>query len=308
LRLGADGNNKKGGAMMARQRTIPFGYAIQNGELVVNPVEAEAVRRIYDSYINGSSYLDIAKAMTAGGAPYHEDKTAWDKNMVKRVLENERFLGTDIWPEIVSQEQFFRAQEIRQSKTSNHRKEPECNAAVKKKFVCGVCGAPFSRSPASDYDKRWWHCGNEGCVNVLKTTDGDLEQRVIALLNRIISHPELLDRKLPAPPPSLEAERLKNEINRELSKPEFDEECCKSLIFSHAAERYKSLGNVDAVAKTVAAMKNRITHMKKLTAFDSEFFNAVTESLIVGSDGSFTLRTINGTDIFERGVCSDDNN
>jgi hypothetical protein len=131
---------------------------------------------------------------------------------------------------------------------------------------------------------------------------------VLALLNRIISSPELLDSKLPAPPPSLEAERLKNEINRELGKPEFNEEHCKALIFSHAAERYKSLGNVDAVAKTVAALKNRISHMKSLTAFDSEFFNAVTEHLVVNSDGTFTLRIINGTDMFEGGACSDDNN
>jgi hypothetical protein len=287
--------------MMARQRTIPFGYAIQNGELVINHVEAEAVRQIYDSYINGSSYLDIAKAMTAGGVPYHADEPTWDKNMVKRVLENERFLGADLWPKIISQERFSQAQEIRQSKTSNHRKEPVCNSAVKKKLVCGVCGSAFSKSPASDYDKRWWHCGNEACDNVLKTNDGALEKRVLALLNRIISNPELLDRKLPAPPPSLEAERLKNEINRELGKPEFDEERCKGLIFSHTAERYKSLGNVDAGVKTVASLKNKISHIKSLTVFDSEFFNAVTESLIVGSDGSFTLRTINGTDIFEGG-------
>ena len=34
--------------------SLPFGYDLVNGELVINSQEAEIVRQIFDCYLNGS--------------------------------------------------------------------------------------------------------------------------------------------------------------------------------------------------------------------------------------------------------------
>lgn len=89
---------------MARNRTIPFGYMMQNGEITANPMEVLAVITIFSEYLKGKSLLDIAKQMDV---PY-SDGAVWNKHMVKRILENEKYLGTDKYPQLID-EQTFRA-------------------------------------------------------------------------------------------------------------------------------------------------------------------------------------------------------
>ena len=86
---------------MARNRVIPFGYCMKNGEITTNPKEVYAVSTIFREYLNGSSFLQIAKLMESEKIRYTEDSDRWNKNMVKRIIENEKYLGTDKYPQII---------------------------------------------------------------------------------------------------------------------------------------------------------------------------------------------------------------
>lgn len=48
---------------MARNRVILFGYCMKNGEITTEPKEVYAVEEIFREYLNGSSFLQIAKLM-----------------------------------------------------------------------------------------------------------------------------------------------------------------------------------------------------------------------------------------------------
>ena len=78
---------------MAWQRKTPFGYMIQNGEIIRHPQERGAVRDIFARYLLGESYSQIAGEMERLGIRYHQHTPQWNKHMVKRILENERYLG-----------------------------------------------------------------------------------------------------------------------------------------------------------------------------------------------------------------------
>lgn len=80
---------------MKKNRTIPFGYEMRGGEIQMNLIEAKAVQTIFESYLQGFSLSDIAQYMSEKGIPYHETSLTWNKNMVKRILENERYTGTE---------------------------------------------------------------------------------------------------------------------------------------------------------------------------------------------------------------------
>ena len=82
---------------MAWQRKIPFGYQIQNGRVACHPEEMDAVKAIFSHYLLGSSYNQIADAMTRQGVRYHQHTAQWNKHMVKRILENEKYLGIPGW-------------------------------------------------------------------------------------------------------------------------------------------------------------------------------------------------------------------
>ena len=112
---------------MLKNRNIPFGYCITNGEYAVNDTEAEAIRQIFAQYIGGDSLKTVAAQMTV---PYNTCKPVWNKNMVSRVLENRRYLGENGYPTIISQEDFDTANQIKttryikaERKESSHRIE-----------------------------------------------------------------------------------------------------------------------------------------------------------------------------------------
>ena len=67
---------------MSKNRRIPFGYCMKNGEMIVENKEAETVRKIFDSYISGKSLLAIARELQIVDVPYNPDEeNMWNKNM-----------------------------------------------------------------------------------------------------------------------------------------------------------------------------------------------------------------------------------
>ena len=106
---------------MLKNRNVPFGYCITNGEYAVNDTEAEAIRQIFAQYIRGDSLKTIAAQMTV---PYNANKPIWNKNMVSRVIENRRYLGENGYPAIISQEDFDTANQIKATRyIKGERKE-----------------------------------------------------------------------------------------------------------------------------------------------------------------------------------------
>ena len=74
----------------------PLGYDVQEGQYIINPHEAEAVRLIFDLYAMGESYSTIIDSLAAKG---HIGKYGRPigKNSLNALLQNERYNGTYFW-------------------------------------------------------------------------------------------------------------------------------------------------------------------------------------------------------------------
>lgn len=122
---------------MARNRYLPFGYKLENGEIVPSSREAQCVRDAYEAYIDGASYASIAEMMQNADIRYHADTPLWNKHMVKRMLENERYTGKDGYPAIIRLELFQRVASIREDKAAKCEvKKPQPPAPPPSKPVC----------------------------------------------------------------------------------------------------------------------------------------------------------------------------
>ena len=97
-------------------RYIPFGYEIQNAEIVIVNQEALLVKSAFELYIAGKSYKTIADRFEMSGIYYNKDSAKWNKNMVKRMIENEKYTGTDEYPPIIDEKQYHKANRVRLSK------------------------------------------------------------------------------------------------------------------------------------------------------------------------------------------------
>ena len=93
-------------------RKLPFGYQMRFGDVIPHSDEAEAVQKIYQNYLAGASFRQIAEGLQAQGIPYDGDKQ-WNKNMVARILENERYTGSGPFPALIPAELFRSVQNRR---------------------------------------------------------------------------------------------------------------------------------------------------------------------------------------------------
>ena len=76
-----------------KNRYIPFGYQIQNGDSVINTEQAATVQHIFYAYTEGQSFKEIAEYLTTSGTAYHFSDNSWNKNIVARILANEIYCG-----------------------------------------------------------------------------------------------------------------------------------------------------------------------------------------------------------------------
>lgn len=83
---------------MSKKRVFPFGYQMRDGQVVVNPQEAELVREIFEQYRQGKTTPELAASAMLQGVPYREGAAVWNKNMVCRILDDSRYTGTDEYP------------------------------------------------------------------------------------------------------------------------------------------------------------------------------------------------------------------
>ena len=54
-----------------KNRYIPFGYQMQNGDSVINTEQAATVQHIFYAYTEGQSFKEIAEYLTTSGTAYH---------------------------------------------------------------------------------------------------------------------------------------------------------------------------------------------------------------------------------------------
>ena len=110
------------------KRRQPFGYQICGGRVAVKCSEADIVKYIFRAYIGGASFNDIKLNLLKQQVSYDGDK-AWNKNMIARILGDRRYVGTDVYPQILLCEEFEAAESIRTSKISTDRKSTRLNSS-----------------------------------------------------------------------------------------------------------------------------------------------------------------------------------
>ena len=61
--------------------------------LIIEPAEAEVVKRIYREYLEGASLLQIGRGLEADGVLTGAGKTKWRPETLKKILQNEKYIG-----------------------------------------------------------------------------------------------------------------------------------------------------------------------------------------------------------------------
>lgn len=257
----------------------PLGYSIDpvTKKYIINEIEAEAVRMIFEMFLEGHSYKEIITALNQKG---YKTKRGVDfgKNSLYEILRNERYTGVYIYvpdtkkskfgknnrrgaydpdvairipdgmPAIISEDDFNKVRikmTERQHKTAKYSAKQEY--LLSGKIICGVCDSAYagnSRKPRPDHPLYVsYRCtrrnGKEKCNNPEINRD-KLEQLVLDKLSTVLFDPKVIP---------------------ELVK----------MYNSHIAE------NADSVASRIKVLKKEIANL------DHKINNAVEAIIATGS-------------------------
>ncbi len=65
----------------------------EDGHLVINPEQAEIVKRIFREYLEGASCQQIARGLERDGVLTARGNKRWHDSAIRRILENEKYMG-----------------------------------------------------------------------------------------------------------------------------------------------------------------------------------------------------------------------
>ena len=221
---------------------IPIGYDYSDGKLIVNPYEAEQVRKIYEWYLAGDSLKAITdKLQDAGYTNRYSSYNSWTS--VRNILENETYIGRlhfgDVVVDhaheaIITEEQFNAAQILR-----GKRRERFGSHAFQSKHVltgllfCGHCGGRYYLRNTGKYSYYACYSRTKQMKNMIKDPNCQnkiwraqdlepiIEEKILALLHNPKLAEELSASRRKAPAPvskNTDIEKRIRDIDRQISK------------------------------------------------------------------------------------------
>ena len=283
---------------MPKNRVIPFGYCMRNGEITVDFNESKAVARIFEEYLNGSSLQQIAKLMELEKIKYSASSDHWNKNMVKRIIENEKYLGNEKYPQIIGEKFFTHANEKRMLKATSVCVIPEDLQEIRNRTYCLECGHRLSRIGGNCHSAKW-DCRNPDCYRLeYQLTDQMIIGVVLTVLNAAIANLNLIENngEISTYSPTADIIRKQNEINQMLDSTQVDFDRIKSELYRLTEMKYDCCTYNDDPQKTKQLM-NLLENQKQLNTLDIGLFKSCVNRIWISHFCATEVEFINGVHI-----------
>lgn len=280
---------------MAKNRTIPFGYCMRKGKIITEPTESKVVVRIFEEYLNGSSLMQIAELMEFEEIRYTADSEHWNKNMVKRIIENEKYLGNGKYPQIIDEETFKIANKKRVQKATSVCIISEDLQEIRNRTYCFECGHRLSRIGGNCRCEKW-DCRNPDCYRLeYQLTDQMIIGSVLTVLNTAIANPSLIENngEISVYSPNVDVIRKQNEISQMLDSAQPDFDRIKSEIFRLAQVKYDCCIYNESPQKT-AEIKTFLENYEQLNTLDIGLFKACISRIWISHFCTIEVEFING--------------
>lgn len=300
------------------QRRIPLGYKIQNGKAEIMPPDARIVKAVFQAYLKGVSTNSIAKELTNQKVPNANHKFSWNHGSVGKILENQKYLGDDFYPQLIDNETFRRAQRMRREKAEYLGRLDKSDGSKKSvfegKLYCGHCGEPYHRYRehcGKAEETAWWQCRHSVkekrlCSHNCLLTDEQIERAFLAITNQLIEVPSILEprrlQKVKAPASSAASDRVALEIQRAFETGEYTAKEIKRLAFLRASIQYQA-ATIDDSAFQTEKLRGILAGVGMQSHFSAELFSKSIQKIVVYEDGSLFFHLINGV-MLEKAVGS----
>ena len=220
---------------------IPIGYEYSDGKLVINPYEAEQVKKIYEWYLSGSSLKAITdRLQDEGYTNKYSSYNSWSS--VRNILGNETYTGRlhfgDIVVEnaheaIISDEQYKAAQVLRGKKQELYGPAFQSNHMLTGLMFCGKCGGRYYLRNSGKYSYYACYSRTKQMKNMIKDPNcmnkiwkaPELDALVDSKIRELLQSPKMAaelaasrPKKTPAVSSNANIEKRIRDIDKQISK------------------------------------------------------------------------------------------
>lgn len=267
-------------------RSIPYGYQYVNGSIVLHPQESVIVKEICQSYLAGESLLNIAKFLNERFIEYTVGVVGWNKARIRRIIEDERYCGEGAYPVIIDKNLQIKMREIKSGK--NNQKEVDRKSDIFQLGVpvlCPICNQKMHRRcNNSQRAKDRWACTSLDCKEMIIKADGEMIEGLTELLNMVIANPDIINiPSIKEYTPSIEVQRLHNEITRLLNGLKINKEEVQEKMREYISLKYKEM---DSSVSTAQRLKDIFLESSPLDKFSIDLFTQTVISVILYKDKS----------------------
>lgn len=199
------------------QSVAPYGYIKKDGKLVVDSEKAQVVKQIYAWYLNGFGMSSIIEKLIAAGHSVSNNNSPWNKNAIRYILTNERYIGdtrlqkyyttesipakqhlnkgerTQYYIEhsheaIISKQDYEKVQMLLKKNIIKYCTKTGKGSVIGSKVKCGCCGANCKRKKLNGqyFIVCRRHDANASDCKQKAVPEKDIEQAFIAMSNKLI--------------------------------------------------------------------------------------------------------------------------
>ena len=273
---------------MKKKRYFPFGYRMADGAMEIVPEEIVLVQNIFHSYLAGVSLQQLAKSAEQTGLLYRQNANGWNKNMISRILDDERYWNGNGFPPVINTDLAAQIAKLKTCKAS-----PKSSIRFFQKAIfCPQCDSRLIRNSRS-LPRIFWEC--KKCnIQIGPITDNELLQSITEKLLAVCRNPQMTE---PAQSTnnslSIQVARLTNEINQQLSQREVDTDRLLPLILECAAEKYNTCSIKKSDHLTIK-LKTLFQEHSNDEGLNRELFEQTVKQVILQPDGSIKFQLLNG--------------
>ena len=272
---------------MKKKRYLPFGYRMEQGQVLPVAEESDLLRHLFSAYLEGASLRQTAELAMRSGIPYHENGNGWSKCTVSRILADERYWDCKQFPPVIDAEMGRAVLQRRKDQASAPCPLP----FLRKKVLCGKCGSLLCRDSRSSPGIVWkcQACGERFGPQ----TDQELLREIKKKLHELCRTPERsLSSEAHKEQISLYIVRLTNQIHHLLDSRDVDPDELLPLVLECAQEKYsQSRLASNPQEERICALLAQHADDEEL---DPNFFHQVIKGVVLRERCTIRLRLWNG--------------
>ena len=271
---------------------------MQGGVIVPCLREKAIVQEVFSRYLAGENLSQLAESLTGRNIEYLPGETVWNKSRIKRMLEDWRYLGNDMYEAIIDEGMFAAVNSAKTERRSHSGSERSLkDKRLCHMVLCGMCGHRlFYRIDNSRKCKAFWYCKNQDCKCSVQMSLPRLREEITTLLNRLIEVPLLGDNAEieSTDEPVVEVLKLENEIAHATERANPDMDAVQAMILRCAEIKYAAYSGVRHITDRLTAT---LQQSEPLSAFSPELTFQIANSVAIYPDQSAVLVLKDGRNI-----------